>query len=139
MSRVQIYRVPVEFGDCDPAGIVWYPNFVGWMDAASRHFFVSCGVPLWRDLARSRGLIGTPVLEQWSTYHRPASYGDTLQVHTQIAQWGTKSFKTTYRLMRGEDLIAEGWDKRAFVRRHPDDPVRIQAVPVPEDIKALCS
>ena len=139
MSRVQVYRVAVEFGDCDPAGIVWYPNFVGWFDAASRHFFVSCGVPLWRDLARERGIIGTPVLEQWSSFHRPASYGNLLEVHTSIVEWGNKSFRTAYEIRYQGDLIAEGWDKRAFVRKHPDDPHRIQAVPIPEDIRAMCS
>ena len=40
-----VYTVRVEFGDCDPARIVWFPNFFRWIDAASRHFFVECGVP----------------------------------------------------------------------------------------------
>jgi len=40
------FQVTVEFGDCDPAQIVYYPNFFRWMDAASRHFFIACGVPL---------------------------------------------------------------------------------------------
>ena len=29
------YSVTVQFGDCDPAGIVFYPNFQRWMDEAS--------------------------------------------------------------------------------------------------------
>jgi 4-hydroxybenzoyl-CoA thioesterase len=41
------YTARVEFGDCDPAGIVWFPNFFRWIDAASRHFFAECGVPSW--------------------------------------------------------------------------------------------
>ena len=32
------YRIAVEFGDCDPAGIVYFPNFHRWMDASSRHW-----------------------------------------------------------------------------------------------------
>ncbi|MFL6695326.1 MAG: acyl-CoA thioesterase, partial [Ramlibacter sp.] len=45
MSKEIAYPVRVEFGDCDPAGIVWFPNFFRWIDAASRHFFIACGVP----------------------------------------------------------------------------------------------
>ena len=45
-----VYTVRVEFGDCDPARIVWFPNFFRWIDAASRHFFVQCGVPPWHEM-----------------------------------------------------------------------------------------
>lgn len=38
MAKEIIYTARVEFGDCDPAGIVWFPNFFRWIDAASRHF-----------------------------------------------------------------------------------------------------
>ncbi|MEY2660956.1 MAG: hypothetical protein RLZZ123_2128, partial [Pseudomonadota bacterium] len=30
-----VYEVDVLFGDCDPAGIVFFPNFSKWMDASS--------------------------------------------------------------------------------------------------------
>ena len=45
-----ITRFTVEFGDCDPAQIVFYPNFFRWMDAASLHFFAPAGVPPWREM-----------------------------------------------------------------------------------------
>jgi len=35
MSRTHVTRFTVEFGDCDPAQIVFYPNYFRWMDAAS--------------------------------------------------------------------------------------------------------
>ena len=38
-ARTITHTVRVEFGDCDPAAIVWFPNFFRWIDAASRHFF----------------------------------------------------------------------------------------------------
>ena len=54
MSKIITHSVNVEFGDCDPAAIVWFPNFFRWIDAASRHFFVQCGVLPWRDEAAMR-------------------------------------------------------------------------------------
>ncbi len=36
-----IYRVTVEFGDCDPVRIVFYPNYCRWIDSATRHLFES--------------------------------------------------------------------------------------------------
>ena len=138
MPRVYVHHVQVEFGDCDPAGIVWYPNFVGWCDAASRNFFITAGVPPWRELTRTRGILGTPLIEQSTVFHRPASYDDRIQIHTSIVEWGEKKFVTRYELKRDDVLLAEGRDTRVFCRRHPDDPARIQALPIPEDIRKLC-
>jgi 4-hydroxybenzoyl-CoA thioesterase len=39
---------------------------------------------------------------------------------------------------RGDTLICEGRETRAFVRRDPDDPDRLRAIPIPDDIRALC-
>ena len=61
MPATHVTQFTVEFGDCDPAGIVWFPNFFRWIDAASRHFFIGCGVPPWREAVQALGVIGTPL------------------------------------------------------------------------------
>jgi 4-hydroxybenzoyl-CoA thioesterase len=138
MNKAQIYRLHVEFGDCDPAGIVWFPNFFRWVDASSRHFFSACGVPRWADLTPINGIIGTPLVDTQANFQRPASYGDDLEVHTSIPEWGEKSFMHLHEIKRGETLLAHIREKRVFAIRHPDDPKRIKAVAAPADIRALC-
>ena len=100
MARHSRWTVSVQFGDCDPAGIVFFPNFSRWMDAASLAFFVDCGVPPWRELVKTRGIVGTPLLE----------------IHTRFYVAAT----------------------RAFVMRDAADADRLRAIPVPDDIRALC-
>ena len=139
MSKTTVFEIPVTFGDCDPAGIVFFPNFSKWMDAASLHFFVQCGVPPWRELVKTTGIIGTPLLEINTKFMRTATYGETLQVHTCIKEWRDKVFIQHHQVMRGEVLLCEGFETRAFCIRHPDDPDRIKAIPIPEDIRARCS
>ena len=139
MSRTTTYEIQVQFGDCDPAGIVFFPNFSKWMDAASLHFFMSCGVPPWRELKKTTGIIGTPLLEIHTRFLRPATYGQTLQIHTCIESWAAKTFVQLHRVMRSEDLLCEGRETRAFVIHPEGDPDRIKAIPVPEDIRARCS
>ncbi len=139
MSRTTTYEIQVQFGDCDPAGIVFFPNFSKWMDAASLHFFMSCGVPPWRELKKTTGIIGTPMLDIHTRFLRPATYGQTLQIHTCIESWAAKTFVQLHRVMRGEDLLCEGRETRAFVIHPEGDPDRIKAIPVPEDIRARCS
>jgi 4-hydroxybenzoyl-CoA thioesterase len=139
MSKTVVYEVDVMFGDCDPAGIVFFPNFSKWMDASSLNFFVKCGVPPWRELVKTRGIVGTPLLEIHTRFMRPATYGERLQIHTSVTEWREKVFMHRHVVQRGDAGLCEGTETRAFVIHPPEAPDRIKAIPVPEDIKALCS
>ena len=139
MARTIIYAVDVQFGDCDPAGIVFFPNFSKWMDASSLNFFMKCGVPPWRELVKTTGIIGTPLLEIHTKFVRPATYGETIQLHTSVEEWREKVFIHRHIVQRGDTVLCEGTETRAFCQRVPGEPDRIKAVPVPADIKALCT
>jgi 4-hydroxybenzoyl-CoA thioesterase len=131
-----VYTQRVEFGDCDPAGIVWFPNFFRWLDAASRHFFIACGVPPWHETEKTLGVIGTPLVDTHARFVKTASYGDTLDFHVSIAEWRGKSFVQRYRVMRGADLIMECDEVRIFAGRRPDGGIR--ALEIPAEIRARC-
>jgi len=138
MSRVHVHRVDVCFGDCDPAGIVFFPNFSKWMDTASLAFFMAAGIPPWRELVKTRGIIGTPLLEIHTRFLKPATYGETIEVHTSVEEWSTKTFRHRHVVRRGDDVLCEGTEVRAFCIQDPANPGRIKAIPIPEDIKAAC-
>ena len=141
--RTVVYTQRVEFGDCDPARIVWFPNFFRWIDAASRHFFIQCGVPPWHETEKTSGLIGTPLVDTHARFVKTASYGDTLQIHVHVAEWRDKSFVQRYQIKRENadgsvDLIMECDEVRIFAA-HRTDGKGIRAIPIPADIKTLCS
>ena len=148
MSKTVTHTVRVEFGDCDPAGIVWFPNFFRWIDAASRNFFTQCGVPRWEETTRTLGVIGTPLVDTRSRFLQTASYGDTLQIHVTVKEWRDKSFVQTYRVTRENtgrddahgqpDLIMECEEVRIFATTRNDGKNSIRAVPVPASIRVLC-
>ena len=148
MSKTVIYTLHVEFGDCDPAGIVWFPNFFRWIDAASRNFFTQCGVPRWEETTRTLGVIGTPLVDTHSRFLKTASYGDTLAVHVMVKEWRDKSFVQTYRVTRENtgrddaqgqpDLIMECEEVRIFAATRDDGKNGIRAVAVPASIRLLC-
>jgi 4-hydroxybenzoyl-CoA thioesterase len=135
-SKQVIYTTRVEFGDCDPAGIVWFPNFFRWIDAASRHFFIECGVPRWEETEASIGVIGTPLVDTHTRFVKAASYGDTLRFAVAIPEWRDKSFVQTYRVTRGEELILQCEEVRIFAARREGGGIR--AVAIPEGIRRLC-
>ena len=139
MSRTTLHSVNVQFGDCDPGGIVFFPNFSRWMDAASLMFFMQCGVQPWRILERERGIVGTPLLEINTKFLKTVTYGETIDISTYVEEWRAKVFIQIHRVTRGDDVVCEGREVRAFVKRDADNPDRLRAIPVPDDIRALCS
>ncbi len=143
MPRTTTHSVAIQFGDCDPAGIVFFPNFSRWMDAASLSFFMQCGLPPWRELVKTRGIVGTPLLEINTKFFKTVTYGETITISTHVEEWRAKVFVQVHRVTRTsgatEDLICEGREVRAFVKRDADNPDRLRAMPVPDDIKLLCA
>ena len=138
MTRTTTTTVDVTFGDCDPAGIVFYPNFFRWMDAASLRYFRAGGIPPWREFEAQSGILGTPLVDASARFLRPASYGDEIQIETSIDEWRGKSFVMSHIIRRGATVLVEGREVRVFARRHPTDPARIEAVPAPESIRKSC-
>lgn len=137
-KRVNVYAVEIEFGDCDPAGIVYFPNYFHWIDSSTRHYFRSLGVPPWRDLVKTTGITGTPLVDTKARFLRSAVYGEKIEVHTWIDEWRDKSFVFKHEIRRGQEVLVECTEVRVFAIQHPEDPNRIKAIQTPDHIKSLC-
>ena len=135
--RVEVMKLRVYFGECDPAGIVFFPNFIRWFDASSRYYFDRCGVPSWHITEKTHGIIGTPVVEINTRFLKSATYGEELEIHTSVVEWHRKVFVHRHVAYREGEMLAEAEEKRLFVRR--DETGHIRAVMVPEDFKAMCA
>jgi len=88
---------------------------------------------------KTTGIIGTPLLEINTKFVRTATYGETIQIHTSVQEWREKTFVHKHVVMRDDTVLCEGTEVRAFCIKHPDDPDRIKAIAVPQDIQVLCS
>lgn len=138
MTRKTMHRHRIAFSDCDPAQIVHFSNYFKWFDTASFEFFVSCGVPPWRELALTRGIIGTPLVNASAKFVNSATYGEDIDIETSIVEWRNKAFVMKHVACRGDTLIAEGEEIRVFAIHDPDNPLRVKAIPIPADIRAMC-
>lgn len=132
--RSSIYRMQVEFGDCDPAGIVFYPNFYRWFDAAAHHLLQEAGLG-WRQLRERYGALGMPLMETGAKYRRPACCGDRLEIESCVAECGRKSLRMTHLVRREGELLVEGFEVRILGAAHPDDPKRLAVLDMPEDMR----
>ncbi len=139
MSRSNSFKTTVEFGDCDPAQIVYYPNYFRWFDAGTRHFFAACGFPSWPSLWPTSGIAGAPLVDASAKFLGSLTYGEEIEIETTILQCGGKSFTMRHLIRQGERILAEGSEVRVFVAVDPTDPRRVRALPVPAEVRALCA
>jgi 4-hydroxybenzoyl-CoA thioesterase len=84
----------VSFGDCDPAGIVFYPNVFRWMDAAFHHLLRDFGGHTL--LCRSLGGVGLGLVDASAQFRKPMRDGDRLEVRVAVAEWTSRSFTLAY-------------------------------------------
>jgi len=127
--------IHIEFGDCDPAGIVYYPRYFAFFDAATFALFERAGIPK-RTLIKDYGIVGTPLVDARARFMLPSSYGDEVVVESAVVEWRRSSFEISHKLFRGETLAVEGTETRVWAAPHPDDPKRIKALPIPAEVIA---
>lgn len=124
----------IEWGECDAAGIVFYPNYFRWMDAAFHAFGRKLGVSQ-RDLV-ARGYLGTPLVEAGCRFVSPARYDDLMEIGVEVASVGRSSLRLVYRFAVDGRATAEGHEARAFVA---ETEAGLVAREMPEEIRAALS
>jgi 4-hydroxybenzoyl-CoA thioesterase len=129
-------RFKVEFGDCDPAQIAYYPNLIAWVDHATHHWFGAAGFPL-QALQASRG-IQVPVVGLNVRFLSPATWGDEIDIDSHVARCGSKSFDVQHRItnVATGDAVAEATETRVCVKLDPKEPKKILAQVIPDDLRA---
>jgi len=134
-SVVGRFRCEVQWGNCDPAGIIFYPTYYQWFDAAAWAFFASVGYTAKRMRAEHRAM---PLVSAECQFRHPAEQGDRCEVRSRIARWGGKSFAVSHEVVReDETLLAHGSETRVWGvhAQGPGSPLRGETIP--DELKAL--
>ena len=125
-------RLTVEWGDCDPLGIMFYPQSFRWFDNATHHLFDAAGRPM-NSLEKHYGIVGCPLVDVGASFKAPLAWLSTIHVESRIAEWRNKSFVVSHTVWIGETVAIEGREVRVFVARNGDG---LKGVAIPDDLKA---
>jgi 4-hydroxybenzoyl-CoA thioesterase len=128
--------VRIGWGDCDPAGIVFYPRYLAFFNEATGALFESVGYPKLL-LIKTFGIVGYPMVEVSAQFLMPCTFGDDVVIETAIAEWGRTSFKLRHRIFKAEELCVEGYEKRVWAERDAQASSGIRSKVIPDEIKAL--
>jgi len=129
LSNTRVVRI--DWGDCDPAGIIFYPRYFEIFDASTSALFERALGLTKRELLKTYDFSGFPLVRTQARFLQPTRYGDDVTVDTKIT-FGHASFEIEHRLSLKGVSCVECVEKRVWVVREPNG--RLKSRLVPEEV-----
>jgi 4-hydroxybenzoyl-CoA thioesterase len=127
-------EIQIEWGDCDPFGIVFFPRYFEYFDACTNALFHRALGIAKAEMLRHYKIAGIPLVQASCNFLVPSSFGDTVTVESRVTKWGTSSFSVEHKLFRGETLAVEGLEKRVWTVRIGGERVKAKSQPIPQEV-----
>lgn len=126
-------KITVAWGDCDSAGIVYYPTFFHYFDICTWNLLYSVG--LGRDYMQERyNYVVYPAAEVSARFMIPCKFRDELEIESEITEWREKFFKV-YHTVRKEGQVALIGDELRFLGiADPEDRSKLRAAVIPQEV-----
>ena len=133
---INIRTIRVQWGDCDPAGIVYYPRYFEWFDACTILLFEKATGMTKIEMLEKYSGAGLALLEARAVFKVASQYGEDIQVETQVTEFRRSSFFVQHKVAKGGMLALEGFETRLWTVRDPTDKSRLKSAPMPAAILA---
>jgi 4-hydroxybenzoyl-CoA thioesterase len=127
--------IHIEWGDCDPAQIVYYPRYFEYFDSCTAALFAKAGFPK-REMLKTYGIVGFPLVEVRSRFMAPSHFSEDVVVESEITEWRNSSFYVHHKLFKGKILAVECFETRVWAVQSATDPEKIESRPVPRKVIA---
>lgn len=134
--RTHSRTLRIEWGDCDPAGIVFYPRYFAFFDASTALLLEHALGMRKAEMQAKYDIVGIPMVDTRARFLIPSAYGDDVTIESAVTACKRSSFDVHHRLLKEGVLAVEGFETRVWVGRHPDDPKRLKAQPLPAEVVA---
>jgi 4-hydroxybenzoyl-CoA thioesterase len=127
-------QLEIEWGQCDPAGIVYYPQFLSMFDWSSMKLLQKAlGMDKHQMLAKFN-CGGVPVVKIETTFRAPCRFGEVVGITSTMLKVGRTSFHIQHHLHKGDELCVECDQVRVWVTPNSDDPLKIRPMPIPSEV-----
>jgi 4-hydroxybenzoyl-CoA thioesterase len=130
------YERRLHWSECDPGGIIFFPNYARWMVDGLNDMFLRLGV----DPNGPRGpdaLGGLPVMALSMKFVSAPALHEMVTHRISVTKVGGKSLAFQHRFLRGEELLMEAEETRVWAEHPHGNPRGMRAMPIPDDVRAL--
>ena len=131
------YTRTIEWGDCDPAGIVFNPQFFRFFDHGTALLYGAAGWPKPKMLERFNA-VGCPLVSTEASFQSPCKHGEDVTITTTVVELGRSSFTIEHDLRVAERPCVKGREVRVWVVRDPDTG-KLKGEPIPEEVREAFS
>lgn len=121
------FKLRVYFEDTDAAGVVYYGNYLKFMERARSQWFTDCSIGM-RALMQEHSLVFV-VSRTELNYHRSAKLEDLLSVSVQLQDLRRVSAVFEQRITRDGELICSGLTRVGCVNT-----VTMKPSPIPPEV-----
>jgi 4-hydroxybenzoyl-CoA thioesterase len=125
--------IHIEWGDCDPAGIVYYPRYLEYFDNCTAALFERAGLPK-HAMLKTHGIAGIAMVNMRVKFLVPSRFGENVIIESSIPAWRKSSFDVHHKLLKGDVLAVECFETRVWIIRSAEDPEKIESRPVPREV-----
>jgi|SRR3954451_21861475 4-hydroxybenzoyl-CoA thioesterase len=133
-SFVHRRQFTIEWGHCDPAGIVFNSRFFEFFDWSSWLLFeAALGLPC-RDLPAKFGIASIPLADAKALFLNPVKLNDVVEIASHVSEFRRSSFDVEHRISVGGVLAVEGSETRIWAIWHPHNALKLKGVPVPKAV-----
>jgi len=128
-----VYRrkFTVEWGHCDPAGIVFNSRFFEFFDWSSWLLFEQALGVRPSDLGPTVGIVGIPLVDAKARFLKPAHFNDIADIASEVSEFRRSSFDVTHHISIAGQLAVEGHETRVWAAQDPNDAVKLKGIPIP--------
>jgi len=124
----------IEWGHCDPAGIVFNARFFEFFDWGTWTLFEAALGMKPPELAGAFHILGIPLVDASARFLAPARFGDAVELASQVSAFRRSSFDVEHRLSVRGELAVEGRETRVWATRDAADPSLIKSQRIPEAV-----
>jgi len=126
----------VEWGDCDPAGIVYNPRYLAYFDTSTGLLLsAATGLPK-PEMIKTYDILGIPVVRAAQTFAAPCRYYDRVVIRSEVTKVGRASFDIRHRLFKDDVLCVEGEETRVWTGKDPETG-KLSSRPLPDAVSAV--
>jgi len=127
-------QMTVEFGHCDPARMVTPKHLFEYFDTGTWSLFEAALGIKRQDFLNVFGIL--PLVDVRLDCRKTVTFGESIEIASRIAEFRRSSFDVEHRVLSGGELAVIGGETRVWAVRDKDDPEKISARPIPDDVIA---
>jgi 4-hydroxybenzoyl-CoA thioesterase len=131
-----IRNIRIEWCDCDPAGIIFYPRYFEMFDTSTTVLIERALGMNKIDYLKAYDFAGHALVDARARFRQPTRFGDEVAIETAMVGVGRSSFKIEHRLTKAGALAVESFETRVWIVSRPDDPKRMRSQPIPAEVLA---